>query len=123
MASWRIGAAATRVNPTFTASEAEYQIDDAHSGSRRRRRDQAHRPVAVPWIAVDDMATHPDNKPPGHPAPPPTEGDGLALLIYTSGGRPGQPEGRDAHPRQPCVHELPSIVQAFLADRRRPPPP
>jgi long-chain acyl-CoA synthetase len=40
VAAWRLGAAATPVNPVFTATEADYQITDAgavvvvkHAGS------------------------------------------------------------------------------------------
>src|SRR5207342_1704110 len=29
MAAWRLGAAATPINPTFTAREADYQIEDS----------------------------------------------------------------------------------------------
>ena len=29
VAAWRLGAAATPINPVFTANEADYQIDDA----------------------------------------------------------------------------------------------
>jgi long-chain acyl-CoA synthetase len=88
MAAWRIGAAATPVNPTFTATEAEYQIadaaavlvvnegPDAPTGGRQA-------------IAVDDMATTPDPD----WTPGPTSGaDDVALLIYTSGST-GQPKG------------------------------
>ena len=31
VAAWRLGAAATPINPVFTASEADYQIDDANT--------------------------------------------------------------------------------------------
>ncbi|UZG55544.1 class I adenylate-forming enzyme family protein [Rhodococcus opacus] len=88
MASWRIGAAATPVNPTFTASEAEYQIDDATAVLVVNEGPDA--PTGGrPAIAVGDMATTPDPAwAPGTTA----GGDDLALLIYTSGST-GRPKG------------------------------
>ncbi|MFD5811951.1 MULTISPECIES: class I adenylate-forming enzyme family protein [Rhodococcus] len=88
MAAWRLGATATPVNPAFTATEAEYQIDDAGavlvlgagpdtpSGGR-------------PLIHVDDMATAP---PAGWSAGADPRPDDTALLIYTSGST-GRPKG------------------------------
>ncbi|MFE7419860.1 class I adenylate-forming enzyme family protein [Rhodococcus sp. NPDC057529] len=88
MASWRIGAAATPVNPTFTATEAEYQIADAAAVLVVNEGPDA--PTGGrPTIAVDDMAVTPDPD----WAPGPTVGaDDLALLIYTSGST-GRPKG------------------------------
>ncbi|OUS91542.1 class I adenylate-forming enzyme family protein [Rhodococcus sp. NCIMB 12038] len=88
MAAWRIGAAATPVNPTFTATEAEYQIADAAAVLVVNEGPDA--PTGGrPTIAVDDMATTPEPD----WAPGPTAGaDDVALLIYTSGST-GRPKG------------------------------
>ena len=87
-AAWRLGGAATPVNPVFTAPEADHQIadsgatlvvnlgPDAPSGGR-------------PAIHVDDMPVAGV----GTPVPPvPLQPDDLALLIYTSGST-GRPKG------------------------------
>ena len=87
MAAWRLGAAATPVNPVFTATEAEYQIADANadlvivadasmtSGGREK-------------LVVDDLRIEA-----GGPVPDPvTTAADLALLIYTSGST-GKPKG------------------------------
>jgi O-succinylbenzoate-CoA ligase len=87
-AAWRLGGAATPVNPVFTANEADYQIDDsgasivvnlgpdAPSGGR-------------PIIHVDDMRTA---RLGDAVAPVELADDDLALLIYTSGST-GRPKG------------------------------
>ncbi|WP_072690251.1 class I adenylate-forming enzyme family protein [Rhodococcus marinonascens] len=88
MASWRIGAAATPVNPTFTANEAEYQIDDAAAVLVVNEGSDAPS-AGRPTIAVDEMAStsRAGWTPNGTPG-----GDDLALLIYTSGST-GRPKG------------------------------
>ncbi|NLU68784.1 AMP-binding protein [Streptomyces sp. HNM0574] len=88
MAAWRVGAAATPVNPVFTAAEADYQISDsgavlvvnagpgAPDGGR-------------PSLVVDDLRQTPE----GHALPEPsTDPADRALLIYTSGST-GRPKG------------------------------
>jgi acyl-CoA synthetase (AMP-forming)/AMP-acid ligase II len=88
-AAWRLGAAATPINPVFTANEADYQITDADSvlvinvgpdapnGGRQA-------------IAVDDLRREPLGS---IPLPePPVAPDDLGLLIYTSGST-GRPKG------------------------------
>ena len=88
MAAWRLGAAATPVNPTFTAVEAEYQIADADAVLVVNEGPDA--PTAGrPSIAVDEMAaSQPPGPTPGlHPG-----GSDVALLIYTSGST-GRPKG------------------------------
>ncbi len=83
-AAWRLGAAVTPVNPSLTAREAQYQIDDAAarlivaddaSAQKLRRGGQ-------PIIWVDDV-TSPAR--PKVPVPTTSAPDTLALLIYTSG--------------------------------------
>ncbi|MER7728168.1 AMP-binding protein [Streptomyces sp. NPDC096323] len=88
VAAWRVGAAATPVNPVFTATEADYQIADsgavlvvtagpgAPDGGR-------------PSITVDDLRRAPAGG--ALPAPATAPGD-RALLIYTSGST-GRPKG------------------------------
>lgn len=87
MAAWRLGAAATPVNPTFTAAEADHQLGDAGAvllvasepGTR-------HDGVVV--LDVHDLATVPART----LAPPETRPSDLALLVYTSGST-GRPKG------------------------------
>jgi len=90
-AAWRLGAAVTPVNPSLTAREAQYQIDDAAarlivaddaSAQKLRRGGQ-------PIIWVDDV-TSPAR--PKVPVPTTSAPDTLALLIYTS-GTTGRPKG------------------------------
>ncbi|WP_234350841.1 class I adenylate-forming enzyme family protein [Streptomyces sp. JHA19] len=88
VAAWRLGAAATPVNPVLTAHEADYQITDADAvlvvnagpgapdGGRTA-------------IAVDELRRTPTDR--TLPAPD-TRHDDLALLVYTSGST-GRPKG------------------------------
>ncbi|EGD55988.1 fatty-acid--CoA ligase [Gordonia neofelifaecis NRRL B-59395] len=84
-AAWRIGAAATPVNPAFTVDEAAYQLDDAGVRVIVSDRPIGDRDV----IDVADLATAPTQawQPPATPAP-----ESVALLIYTSGST-GRPKG------------------------------
>jgi long-chain acyl-CoA synthetase len=86
MAAWRLGAAATPVNPVFTANEAGYQIAD--SGAKRLVASGADAGYGVPVLPVDELKTRPTGS---LPAPGTRPGD-LALLIYTSGSA-GRPKG------------------------------
>ena len=81
MAAWRIGAAATPINPMFTANEADYQIAD--SGAELVITATADAPSGGRAVlAVEDLATVPPTDPrPGIDV----AADDLALLIYTSG--------------------------------------
>ena len=88
VAAWRLGAAATPINPVFTASEADYQIGDADAvlvvNAGPENPDGGR-----PTIAVDDLRRTPT----GTPLPAATtEADELAMLIYTSGST-GRPKG------------------------------
>ncbi|GAB3292511.1 class I adenylate-forming enzyme family protein [Parasphingorhabdus pacifica] len=87
-AAWRLGGAATPVNPVFTEDEAEHQITD--SGASLVVTLGPDAPVGgTPTIYVDDMRTTRQ-----HESQPPADlgDDDLALLIYTSGST-GRPKG------------------------------
>ena len=86
MAAWRLGAAATPVNPVFTPNEAGYQIAD--SDAKLLLASDANADYGVPVLTADDLATSPAGT---LPAPDTGPGD-LALLIYTSGST-GRPKG------------------------------
>ncbi|MYR05227.1 AMP-binding protein [Gordonia sp. SID5947] len=87
-AAWRLGAAATPINPVFTASEAEYQITD--SGAALVVTATADTPHGGRrTLVVDELRSAPTG---GVLADPVTSGGDLALLIYTSGST-GRPKG------------------------------
>jgi len=83
-AAWRLGAAATPVNPALTAAEMQYQIDDA--GAKVVIGEGLELDAAV--VEVDALAAEPTL----HAEPTAVEPDALALLIYTS-GTTGKPKG------------------------------
>ncbi|MDK3256032.1 class I adenylate-forming enzyme family protein [Blastococcus capsensis] len=87
-AAWRLGGAATPVNPVFTASEADHQITD--SGATLVVNLGPDAPSGgQPAIHVEDMPVGGV----GTPVPPVLlQPDDLALLIYTSGST-GRPKG------------------------------
>ncbi len=89
VASWRLGATATPINPVFTATEADYQIDDAGTTLVVNVGPQA--PTAGrPAIAVDELRRTARG---ARELPEPTTGpEDIALLIYTSGST-GKPKG------------------------------
>ena len=89
VASWRLGAAATPINPVFTAYEADYQIDDADSVVVITAGDDAPS-GGRPTIAVDELRR--TARRPGSLPEPFTTVDDIALLIYTSGST-GRPKG------------------------------
>ncbi|WP_448808516.1 class I adenylate-forming enzyme family protein [Agromyces bauzanensis] len=85
LATWRIGAAATPVNPVFTAREAAYQIAD--SGAKVL----VGMPVegaGLPTIGRAEMRRNAASPSPALPIEP----SRLALLVYTSGST-GAPKG------------------------------
>ncbi len=86
MAAWRLGAAATPINPVFTANEAGYQIAD--SGAKVLLASDSGTDYGVPVLAADHLSTSPVGS---LPAPDTTPAD-IALLIYTSGST-GRPKG------------------------------
>ena len=83
-AAWRLGAAATPVNPALTAAEMQYQIDDA--GAKVVVGEGLELDTAV--VEVDALAAEPTL----HAEPTAVGPDALALLIYTS-GTTGKPKG------------------------------
>jgi long-chain acyl-CoA synthetase len=86
MAAWRLGGIATPVNSVFTATEAEFQINDCNA--LLVINESADSPSAGrPTIHVDELA----GPGPG-PAPVTLTKDHVALLIYTSGST-GKPKG------------------------------
>ncbi|MFT4258971.1 AMP-binding protein [Microbacterium sp.] len=90
LGAWRTGAAATPVNPTFTAREVRYQLDDSQAkllvtapGSVGATAD-----LGVARLLSDEIRTEPASA----VVSPEIEADHIALLIYTSGST-GQPKG------------------------------
>ncbi len=83
-AAWRLGAAATPVNPALTATEMQYQVDDA--GAKVVIGDGLELDATV--VDVDALAAEPSI----HRAPVEPRPAALALLIYTS-GTTGKPKG------------------------------
>ena len=57
LAAWRLGAAATPVNPVFTPNEAGYQIAD--SGAKLLIATRPDASYGVPVLAAGDLATAP----------------------------------------------------------------
>ncbi|HWJ51786.1 MAG TPA: AMP-binding protein [Propionibacteriaceae bacterium] len=86
MAAWRLGAAATPINPVFTANEAGYQLQD--SGAVLLLTSKPDADYGVPVVLADEPNTRPAGTLPA-PAVAPAD---LALLIYTSGST-GRPKG------------------------------
>ena len=83
-AAWRLGAAATPVNPALTPTEMQYQVDDA--GAKVVIGDGLELDATV--VDVDALASGAVRRPGGRRHRP----DSLALLIYTS-GTTGKPKG------------------------------
>jgi long-chain acyl-CoA synthetase len=83
-AAWRLGAAATPVNPALTPTEMQYQVDDA--GAKVVIGDGLGLDATV--VDVDALAAEPSI----HRAPVEPRPAALALLIYTS-GTTGKPKG------------------------------
>jgi long-chain acyl-CoA synthetase len=86
MAAWRLGAAATPVNPTFTPNEAGYQIAD--SAAKLLLTADPDAGYGVPVLPVGALNARPSGALPA----PVTGPEDLALLIYTSGST-GRPKG------------------------------
>ena len=83
-AAWRLGAAATPVNPALTRAEMQYQVDDA--GAKLVIGDGLELDATV--VEVGALAAEP-----ARPTEPVSVApDSLALLIYTS-GTTGKPKG------------------------------
>ena len=88
VAAWRLGAAATPVNPSFTPNEAGYQVADAGAALLIDSGDPAGTATVVARLAVTDLRRTPRGTL-SAPASGPAE---LALLVYTSGST-GRPKG------------------------------
>ena len=90
-AAWRLGAALTPVNPALTRPEVQYQVSD--SGARLVVADDASLSKVEGGVArvcvVDEL---PKRDGAAEVAPPRTEPDELALMVYT-GGTTGRPKG------------------------------
>ena len=86
LAAWRLGGMATPVNPMFTATEADFQINDCDADLVINASPDSPN-GGRPTLHVDELAA------PG-PGPAPVEltRDDVALLIYTSGST-GKPKG------------------------------
>lgn len=89
LAAWRLGAAATPVNPTLTATEAGHQIGDSGAVVVVTG-DPAARFGEAVILHVDALATTSADTSALPPAR--TETGDLALLVYTSGST-GRPKG------------------------------
>jgi long-chain acyl-CoA synthetase len=87
-ASWRLGGAATPVNPVFTSREADHQIEDSGAALVVNLGPDAPTGGRTA-IYVDEMRTERRGDP-VHPVQ--LADDDLALLIYTSGST-GRPKG------------------------------
>jgi acyl-CoA synthetase (AMP-forming)/AMP-acid ligase II len=83
-AAWRLGAAATPVNPALTRDEMQYQVDDA--GAKVVIGEGLELDARA--IDVAELAARPSSPPPAADVAP----GALALLIYTS-GTTGRPKG------------------------------
>jgi len=83
-AAWRLGAAATPVNPGLTRPEMQYQVDDAAAKVVIGEGLELDAPVVEVGALAEEPTLHTD------PADVPP--DALALLIYTS-GTTGRPKG------------------------------
>nr|WP_271209123.1 AMP-binding protein [Rhodococcus wratislaviensis] len=85
-AAWRLGAAATPINPVFTPSEARHQIEDSGAVLLLAAHEDAG--YGIPVLVATDLRSTPSGPPPTQPVAL----DDLALLIYTS-GTTGRPKG------------------------------
>ncbi|WP_454197987.1 class I adenylate-forming enzyme family protein [Nocardia sp. Marseille-Q1738] len=90
-AAWRLGAAATPINPSLTPVEVNYQLNDSRARALVCADHSESGDVTVPQrLSVPDLDRH-EGRVGGAEA---TEfsGDALALIIYTS-GTTGRPKG------------------------------
>ena len=84
-AAWRLGAAATPINPALTPAEVDYQLADSSARVMVADDDAAARVPVIAAAALTDATSTPTG------TTDPSE-DALALLIYTS-GTTGRPKG------------------------------
>src|SRR5262245_50840560 len=87
-AAWRLGAAATPVNPALTPGEVEYQLSDSAARVLVSEED-ASSPGGCRVLTLDELS-----RPAGSPGRPVNQSaeDAVALLVYTS-GTTGRPKG------------------------------
>ncbi|MDN5892886.1 MAG: AMP-binding protein [Nocardioides sp.] len=90
-AAWRLGAAVTPVNPTFTPREADHQINNA-GATVVVNLDALAPDAGKPTIHVAQMATRAPEAPGAELPAPVTSMDDLALVAYTTGSF-GEPRG------------------------------
>jgi long-chain acyl-CoA synthetase len=83
-AVWRLGAAATPVNPALTPAEMQYQVDDAGAKVVIGEGLDLDAVVVQPRALAEELSVHVE--------PVDVDPDALALLIYTS-GTTGKPKG------------------------------
>ena len=83
-AAWRLGAAATPVNPALTPAEMQYQVDDAGAKVVIGEGLDLDAVVVQPGALAEELFVHAE--------PVDVDPDALALLIYTS-GTTGKPKG------------------------------
>ncbi|WP_019203980.1 class I adenylate-forming enzyme family protein [Tsukamurella sp. 1534] len=104
-ASWRLGAAATPINPYLARPEVEYQVRDAGAAVLVTDEDS---PAGVTVVAADSLLGRvPDA------AEPVAAPEDLALLIYTS-GTTGRPKGVMLdHANLLAMSEMSSAAFAF----------
>lgn len=86
-AAWRLGAAATPMNPAFTVREAEFQLRDSAAAALVTDSADAG-PWSIPVLGVDELLTS-GTEPSAGAA---VGAHDLALIIYTSGST-GKPKG------------------------------
>jgi O-succinylbenzoate-CoA ligase len=85
-AAWRLGAAATPINPSLTVPEVDYQLSDSAARVLVTHDDAEHLP-GVTVLHLDDLSAAA-----GSAQIAPLNAEDVALLIYTS-GTTGRPKG------------------------------
>ncbi|WP_330234027.1 AMP-binding protein [Nocardia sp. NBC_00508] len=90
-AAWRLGAAATPINPSLTPAEVTYQLNDSRARALVCADDSEPSDVTVPQrLAVPELDRHGGRV--GGAEATEFSNDALALIIYTS-GTTGRPKG------------------------------
>ncbi|MDV7243439.1 MULTISPECIES: class I adenylate-forming enzyme family protein [Rhodococcus] len=113
-AAWRLGAAATPINPSLTSAEVGYQLTDSGAHALICS-DGAGEDTAVPvLLTLSDLDRHTGTGPPVTPDDFAT--DTLALLVYTS-GTTGKPKGVElTHANITAMAETMIAAMALTAD-------
>src|SRR4051812_11731622 len=106
-AAWRLGAAATPVNPSLTAAEVAYQLDDS-SARVLVTEEGLTAPTEIAIVTLPELTQSACAAvPPGDYA-----ADDLALLAYTS-GTTGRPKGVEL-----THHNLIAMTQSMISAMR-----